>query len=355
MDPQNTFRILLVADTHIGLDFPLKPRVQCRRRGDDFLANFRLALEPARNGEVDAVVHGGDLFDRSRVPAALVQIALEPLLEAARAGVPVFLVPGNHERGKIPFHLWRSHPNLHIFDTPGTFVIQKGDARLSLSGFPFTRKIRDRFAGKVLETAAGRHNADVRLLCMHQAVEGAQVGPVDFTFRSGEDVIRGADLPPGFDALLSGHIHRSQVLRSDLRGRKLAAPVIYPGSVERTAFAEQHERKGYCILEFLVQQKPGSRLERIDFYPLPARPMVTLEIQPDGTAAAELREQLRPRLAELDPEAVVRIRLLDEPSEAAWKAFSAASLRELAPPTMNVTIAGGSFRGKEDAEQQKRR
>ena len=39
-------RVLLVADTHIGFDDPLRPRVQRRRRGPDFLANFERALAP---------------------------------------------------------------------------------------------------------------------------------------------------------------------------------------------------------------------------------------------------------------------------------------------------------------------
>ena len=120
----NTVRTsILLADTHIGLDYPLQPRIDRRRRGVDFLNNFRLALQPALHGEVDLVVHGGDLFDRSRVPEALVQIALEPLLEVAASGVPVFLVPGNHERSRIPLQLWRNHLNLHIFDQPDTKVI----------------------------------------------------------------------------------------------------------------------------------------------------------------------------------------------------------------------------------------
>ncbi|MGZ6144044.1 MAG: metallophosphoesterase, partial [Myxococcales bacterium] len=65
-------RLLLLADTHLGFDEPTHARVERRRRGSDFLANFERALEPARRGEVDAVIHGGDLFYRSRVPAALV-------------------------------------------------------------------------------------------------------------------------------------------------------------------------------------------------------------------------------------------------------------------------------------------
>lgn len=337
----DSFRILLLADTHIGLDFPLQPRVQRRRRGHDFLANFRRALQAALAGQVDAVVHGGDLLDRANPPDALVQIALEPLLEAARAGVPVFLVPGNHERGKIPLQLWRSHPNLHIFDRPTTFLLHKNGSTLALSGFPFTRKIRNAFSGLVGATGWAQHPAHARLLCLHQAVEGARVGPVDYTFRGGEDVIRGSDLPPGFDAVLSGHIHRSQVLRKDLRGRPLAAPVVYPGSVERTAFAEQDEEKGFLLLEIHPGQPSGRRLGSIEFQQLPARPMVTLEIQPDGQTAEQLRQWLKDQIKVLDPEVVLRIRLPERIPESHWPVLSAASLRALAPETMNISISGG--------------
>ena len=89
-------RILFLADTHLGFDFPFRPRVERRRRGPDFFKNFRKALEPAYSGEVDAVIHGGDLFFRSKVPAKLVDMAFEPLKEVADLGVKVYLVPGNH-------------------------------------------------------------------------------------------------------------------------------------------------------------------------------------------------------------------------------------------------------------------
>ena len=92
-------RILLLADTHIGFEYPLRRRVRRRRRGDDLIANFTAALEPALRREVDVVVHCGDLFHRSRPSAALVDLAITPLVRVAEAGVPVFVVPGNHENG----------------------------------------------------------------------------------------------------------------------------------------------------------------------------------------------------------------------------------------------------------------
>jgi len=55
-------RVLFVSDTHIGLDWPTRPRVVRHRRGDDFFQNFERALEPALAGEVDdlLVAHTGN-------------------------------------------------------------------------------------------------------------------------------------------------------------------------------------------------------------------------------------------------------------------------------------------------------
>ena len=68
-------RILLLADSHLGFDLPARPRIARRRRGHDFQANYATALEPALAGEVDVVVHGGDVFLRSRVAPSLAYLS----------------------------------------------------------------------------------------------------------------------------------------------------------------------------------------------------------------------------------------------------------------------------------------
>src|SRR5690606_17583008 len=104
--------------------------------------------------------------------------------------------------------------------------------RVALSGFPYERRIRSCFAEVVERTAWQEHDAAVRLLCIHHCVEGATVGPGDFTFTTAPDVIRLSDVPSVFSGVLSGHIHRHQVLTMDLRHRPIDVPVLYPGSVE---------------------------------------------------------------------------------------------------------------------------
>jgi len=335
---QHKIRILLVADTHLGFDLPFRPRVQRRRRGHDFFANFKRALKPAHDGDVDAVVHGGDLFYRSRVPPVLVDMAFDPLVDVADQGIPVYLVPGNHECSRIPLHLWSAHPNLHIFSEPSTFHLEIKGLRAAFSGFPFARKIRDTFNDLVRETRYQEIESDIRILCMHQTVEGAQVGPSNYTFRSGPDVIRGVDIPEDFAMVLSGHIHRAQILTRDLKGRLLNAPVIYPGSVERTSFAERKEEKQFVIVEAVRDDSSKGVLDKTTFTPLPARPMVTLRVDMDGMQAAGVNQLLRKKLSEISEDAIVRIHPHGQMTEEIQQIISASHLRSIAPATMNISV-----------------
>jgi DNA repair exonuclease SbcCD nuclease subunit len=176
----------------------------------------------------------------------------------------------------------------------------------------------------------------VNLLCVHQAFEGATVGPSGFTFRSGDDVVKAADVPSAFAAVLAGHIHRHQILTADLEGQPLPTPVLYPGSIERTSIAEKDEPKGYLFLEVGPGGSPGGVLRRWEFRHLPARPMLTLELHADGADRRQLRTLLVEAIGEVPEDAVVRLRIHGRLATEARAVLGAASLRSVAPTTMNV-------------------
>jgi DNA repair exonuclease SbcCD nuclease subunit len=341
---RRTARILFLADTHLGLDLPARPRVARRRRGPEFFRNFELALGPAIDESVDLVIHGGDVFFRSRVRDDVVLRAVERLRRVAAAGTPVVIVPGNHERSRLPRPLLWQHDNLLVIDRPRTIAIERRGLRLAIAGFPYSReRLVDAFPHLVAATGWQRRPTDLRLLVMHQIVEGATVGPSDHVFRDGRDVIPGRQVPREFAAVLSGHIHRHQIRLRDLRGSPLAAPVVYPGSTERTSIAEKEERKGYLLLDVEATADGRGRLAHVTFRELPTRPMVALDLAVDGRRAAELAAELGRRLAALDPESIVRVRLRGDPQPAQLDELGdelgAEELRRLSPPTMNVDIA----------------
>jgi exonuclease SbcD len=333
-------RILFLADSHLGFDLPARPRVRRRRRGHDFLANYAAALEPARAGEVDVVVHGGDVFDEPGVAASVAYQALEPLRRVADAGVPVFIVPGNHERSRLPHDRFASHRRVHVFDRPRTFVVEVRGTRLALAGFPYERRgVRTHFPELLERTEWERQDAAVSVLCMHQCVEGATVGPADFTFRNAADVVRARDIPPGFAAVLSGHIHRHQVLTTDLSGRPLAAPVLYPGSIERTSLAEMGEPKGFMIVHLPASADGGTNWE---FRRLPARPMIVKELVVDGPGAERLERAVCDIVASVPADAVLTIRVAGSLTDEQLRILSAARLRTFTPEAMNVAIKAGA-------------
>lgn len=269
--------------------------------------------------------------------AGLVEMALQPLKEIASRGIPVYLVPGNHERSKIPFGLLSSHPGLFVFDRPRTFVQETKGRRVAFAGFPFQRDwIRKNFKGLLTQTAWRKANADINMLCIHQCVEGATVGPSGYTFRSGQDVIRASDLTGDWCAILAGHIHKAQVLTQDLLGRRLPSKVFYPGSVERTSFAERNESKGFFILE--VDLGPhGGRLAGWKFSELPARPMFTLALEVRAPRAVDSICRLREQLSSIPRNSVVRINvrvpgLLDR--KVLWSEIMGFGI----PPTMSLRV-----------------
>lgn len=330
-------RILLLADTHLGFDLPVSPRIIRRRRGHDFLANYAAALQPALAGEVDLVVHGGDVFNRSRPPSSVVWQAFEPLGRVADRGVPVFVVPGNHERGRIPHLRFAQHPGIHVFDRPRTFVAQVKGVNVAVAGFPSERDaVRTRFADLVAGTGHSDVSADIRVLCLHQCVEGATVGPANYMFTTAPDVIRASDIPRGFDAVLSGHIHRHQVLTTDRRGQSLPAPVLYPGSIERTSIAEADEQKGFMIVDFTCSD--GKVNTEWRFQQLPARPLVRHDLQLDGMDAARVESVIRSIVANAPADAVVSVRVSGAITKPVSQVLSARFLRELAPATMNLDL-----------------
>ena len=338
-------RILLIADTHLGFDLPFRPRIQRRRRGPDFFANLQRALVPALRKEVDVVVHGGDLLYRSKVPPRLVEMAFEPLKQVANLGIPVYLVPGNHERSAIPHGHLATHPGVYLFDRPRCFRLDTDRGSLALAGFPFVRnRVRKEFMQLVERTGWRQVKADARVLCIHQSVDGATVGPGGYCFRYAHDVVRTTDISRDFAAVLSGHIHRFQVLTRDLKKRPLNAPVFYPGSIERTSFAEKRESKGYLTIDIETKGSAAGTVADWTFHQLPARPMIQLNLHVEGMNRSQVTSWIRSRLDEIPGDSVVKMKVHGKVPDETLGVFSAPFLRSLAPATMNIDAVLLEFR-----------
>ncbi len=267
-------KIIFFSDSHLGIGLTQKSGNQGDERVEDFFTNYNYILSFAEEQKADMVIHGGDLFNRSNPPPDIIDRAYRPLLNIAASGIPVLIVPGNHERSFLPATLFDTHPNLLRFDYPRTYNFFINKSKLSFSGFPFYRgDIRSEFPGFLEKTGWRNHTADFRFLCFHQAVEGAKVGVQNYTFRYGEEVIKITDIPAQFNAALAGHIHRAQILESPHEENASAVHVVYPGAIERTSFAEREEQKGFYVIEI------NNGKVKFLFKELPSRNMVTIDLR----------------------------------------------------------------------------
>ena len=111
-------------------------------------------------------------------------------------------------------------------------------------------------------------------------------------------------------------------------------PIIYPGSIERTAFAEKMDDKGFVELDC-----SHNGVEKINFIKLPARPMYDINID-QADSIGSLNSLVAAAISDFDKEAVIRIKLGPEIGEKIKKQVTSAFLRGIFPQTMNVQLSG---------------
>ena len=294
-------RILHTADSHIGADLPARPRLATPRRGDDFVSSFRRVIHRAFELDVDLVIHSGDLFNRSKPSSRALIAATEPLLEVAVAGIPVVIVPGNHERSTIPASVLLSHPNIHIAADPRTIPLSLRGLRVAVAAFPCLRRDSAAAFPEALRTTEwSRMRADLRILAVHQTFESATCGPNSFRFRSGDDVVDRTSIPAEFDYVAAGHVHRHQQLTMP---DDHDPPIVYCGSPDRISFAEASEPKG-CVL---VQQVDGRLVPT--FLEHDVRPMSLWPMDVTGMTRSQIREAFETILTALPANAIAQVRM----------------------------------------------
>lgn len=331
-------RILFFADTHLGFDMPLRPKIERRRRGVDFFNAFYTILSAARKHHVDAIIHGGDLFFRSKIPMGLIDKVFNPLLDVADQDIPVYLVPGNHERSVIPTTLFTRHRNIHIFDRPRTFTLSLDGLSIGLSGFPNIRKNSNQlFSDTVVKTDWNSNSSDVKLLCLHQTFNGSTIGPRNYKFKTGSEVIPKRLIPNAFSAVLTGHIHRYQILNGSFSPQTTSCPIIYPGSTERTSFAEKDDPKGYVLIDLITPTERKANPVTWKFVALKSRPMIEMEIQVKGLNKKQILQQTKQILSTIPTDGVLKI-ILNYNNQAPLADLDLKSFRDIAPETMNLSV-----------------
>lgn len=102
-------RFIHTADTHLGFEITKTVRYHQegrRKRSDSIFENFLRIIQYTIEVEADLLIHSGDLFNKYYIPRKTLDELIQPLSDRARAGIPVVIIPGNHERSAFPLGLF---------------------------------------------------------------------------------------------------------------------------------------------------------------------------------------------------------------------------------------------------------
>jgi len=226
--------IAFIGDCHLG--FRHRNKLQRLR---DFAKAFEEAVEKAVALNPDVVVFLGDLVHHPKPDPVSLRTCLKRIMAVAKSRHVVMCI-GNHE---IEGHLGTTysplfgdvHPSIHVLTSENPSVkIGVGGRTYGFFGFEYTRA-RESAEEKLRKTARGA-DADVNILCLHQAFE-KYLSPHEVSLSCLREVA------PSFDLIVSGHVHRHQAIRevSDV------TPAFYCGSTERISFNEAGNRNGFLV------------------------------------------------------------------------------------------------------------
>jgi DNA repair protein SbcD/Mre11 len=318
-------KLLHLADLHIGMENHgrIDPATGLHTRLIDYLARLDEAIDVGLDAGVDIVLIAGDVY-KSRTPNPTHQREFAKRIQRIRhAGLPVVILTGNHD---IAPTAGRAH-SIEIFETltvegvtiadrARLHLIETRAGVLQLIALPWVTRhsllTREELrlasfleveamllqrVDNFLRKTAEQLDPDLpAVLAAHGTIDGATVG-VERQIMLGRDLVlpRGMVVQPGIDYVAMGHIHKHQVLGEH-------PPIVYPGSIERIDFGEEHEDKGFVLVEL---EKGNTRWR---FHKLAARPFVTIAVDVRNSPEPQARVVLAIEKRDLQG-AVVRVKV----------------------------------------------
>jgi exonuclease SbcD len=318
-------KLLHLADLHIGMENHgrIDPASGLHTRLLDYLARLDEAIDAGLDAGADVVLIAGDVY-KSRTPNPTHQREFAKRVKRIRqAGLPVVILTGNHD---IAPTAGRAH-SIEIFDTlmvEGVTIADRARLHqietragplqlialpwvtrhalltreeLRLASFLEVEAMLLRRVDNFLRKTVEQLDPDLpAVLAAHGTIDGATVG-VERQIMLGRDLVlpRGMVSLPGLDYVAMGHIHKHQVLGEH-------PPIVYPGSIERIDFGEEHEDKGFVLVEL---DKGATRWR---FHKLAARPFVTVAVDVRNSPEPQARVALAIEKRDLQG-AVVRVKV----------------------------------------------
>lgn len=310
-----SFRFLHAADIH--LDSPLHGLSRYEGLPVDEIrlatrAAFDNLVQCAVDEAVDFVVIAGDLFDGDWRDMGTGLYFAKAMGRLDQAGIPAFLLSGNHDAASVISRTVPWPPNVRLFGSRRPETHRLPDICVAVHGQSFpTQAVTENL---VLAYPPGEaHTFNIGML--HTALAGRQ-GHADYAPCSVDDL-----RSRGYDYWALGHVHEFEVVSAE-------PYVVFPGNVQGRTIRETGA-KGAVLID--VADGEITSVERIE---LDVIRWARLEVDCTGTRMDEVGDLLRSALVGLQGSnasgrpLIARVTLTGETADAGAVRDSAATLRD---------------------------
>ena len=271
-------RFIHTSDWHLGRRLQTIDLIEYQRTFLDWL------LATAKERAVDAVVVAGDVYDRSMPPTEAVDLLDKAVAAFAEAGIPMVLIPGNHDHpvrlryGGALFAQAGIHVRAEVDRIADPVVLSDSHGDVGMYGIPYlipdavmSELAAERSHESVLAAAAERIRVDAHsrgltrtVVAAHAFITGGEASDSERQIRVGGVGDAPAGVFGGISYVALGHLHGPQTVTSPTPDSVLA----YSGSPLAFSFSERDHVKSVCLVE--IEAGGAVTLERLPT-PVPRR------------------------------------------------------------------------------------
>lgn len=220
-----SFTFIHAADLHIDSPFA-SLNLRDAKVAERFTAANRKAVESLVAETIQSnaafLIIAGDVFDGDWKDVTTGYFFAKELGKLKRAGIPVFLVKGNHDAENLMSRDLPYPDNVHTFASQKSQTLELKDLNIVLHGRSFgSRKVADDF----VKSYPARREGWLNIGVLHTALDGTR-GHASYAPCSVDDLQKF-----GYDYWALGHVHAPEVVTKE-------PWIVYPGNLQGRSVRE---------------------------------------------------------------------------------------------------------------------
>jgi len=291
------------SDLHLDKSFNIPNLARVLQRKEDLNNNFSSIVDYAIQNRPDLFLVTGDVFDKISPTNSARVFLTQKMRNLKDAGIPVFIVGGNHDVPKVGQSPYLA---IDVLDSAGlanvfsqSDIIQKqmtkiDGKRVCISGKSYFSQFECANPLKGFDIPL---EGDYNILMLHGSLQGLNVVS-SIPEMASQNPFMTDDIKKGIDYLALGHFH------NHFERNYRDCLIVNPGSIEKLSWAEINDSKGFAWVELKASDAS------VEFIDLKTRPMerINLALSKATEYDPSIKEYVVKHLSKMaDPEKMLKL------------------------------------------------